>query len=450
MDGSVQLPPKLLSRFSYCAEVLAKHQHVQVASHYDADGISAAGVLSAALIRGGKDVHVRLHKALSAQGAEEIAASDCDCVIVADMGASYLDALYSTGKDVIVLDHHLDGEDREDLPYVNPHHFGIDGMTSACAGSLSLMLAVEMDPANWDLVQVAFAGIAGDRQHINGPTGVNAHLLAEGVARGHIQEGAGSLVPAGELRSALYHSTDPYIAGVSGRPEEVDAFLNGAGIPPGTKDSDLDEQSRRRLSSLIALRLVDQGVSLATMKEVSRARYRLDGWGMDAEELASLLNACGRKDQESLGVALALGDEGAMRQARDLRMEYLDEVVRMVLELEEQGLQSMENIQYFHSPSSGFTGIVCGVAMQYLGDSRLPCFGLSRKETSVRVSGRGTNEQLAAGIDLAAALRHASSQAGGSGGGHRIASGAAVPLEREEEFLQELDRVIGEQLSAAR
>ncbi len=450
MDVDVQLPSKLLSSFSICADVLKRHCHVQIISHYDADGIAAAGIIANALLRQGKSVHVRLHKALNQKGAEAIASSGEACTIITDMGASYLGTLFSSENDVIVLDHHQNEELHEDRPYVNPHNHGIDGMTSACASSLAMMLAVEMDETNWDLVQLAFAGIAGDRQHVNGVTGVNAHLLKEGIARSHLRLQEGSLIPPGELRSALYHSTDPYIVGVSSDPEGVDALLKQAGVPPGTKDSDLDPQSRRRLSSLIALRLMSQGVSLATLREVSRTRYSLPSWGVDAEELASLLNACGRKDQEGLGIAVALGDGDARKEADAMRIEYMDEVVRSVKDLEVQGLQEMDGIQYFHSPSSGYTGIVCGVAMQYLGDSRLPCFGLSRKETSVRISGRGTNEQLAEGIDLAVALRDASASVGGSGGGHRIASGAAVPLEREEEFLNNLNGIILAQRSGAK
>ena len=42
----------------------------------------------------------------------------------------------------------------------------------------------------------------------------------------------------------------------------------------------------------------------------------------------------------------------------------------------------------------------------------------------------------------------ASAQAcGGSGGGHNIAAGASVPYGREGEFLLQLDRLIGRQLS---
>lgn len=445
MDEDVQLPPKLFSRFSYFAEVLERHSRVTIISHYDADGISAAGIIAAILLRKGKEIHVRLFKALNHQGLESIMKMESECTVLADMGAAYIKEILASDKDMIVLDHHQTDEEVDNAAYINPHNFGIDGMRSACAGSLAMMLAAQNGERNWDLVQLAFAGIAGDRQHINGLSGVNEYLLQEGVRRGHIKVLGGSLVPSGELRSSLYLCTDPYISGVSGDMDGVESLLREAGVPEGVRDSDLDSQTLRRLSSLIALRLLAQGVSLSTIQEAARERYHLCSWGIDAECLASLLNACGRKDREGLGIAVTLGDENARQEAEALEREYKEELVSSVRSLEKEGFKRLNNIQYFYSPSTGYTGIICGIAMQYLGDSSLPCFGLSRKENTVRISGRSTNEQLVAGIDLASALRDASAAVGGSGGGHRIASGAAVPLEKEAEFLKELDRIIGEQ-----
>jgi RecJ-like exonuclease len=48
-------------------------------------------------------------------------------------------------------------------------------------------------------------------------------------------------------------------------------------------------------------------------------------------------------------------------------------------------------------------------------------------------------------VDLAAALRESAHRPGGVGGGHRIASGATVPKGREMEFLELVDKMVGEQ-----
>jgi RecJ-like exonuclease len=83
--------------------------------------------------------------------------------------------------------------------------------------------------------------------------------------------------------------------------------------------------------------------------------------------------------------------------------------------------------------------------MQYFGDRDKPTLALAEIGDEIKVSSRGTFELLEKGVDLAAALRECGQKVGGVGGGHRIASGATVPKGREKEFLDLVDRMIGEQ-----
>jgi RecJ-like exonuclease len=50
------------------------------------------------------------------------------------------------------------------------------------------------------------------------------------------------------------------------------------------------------------------------------------------------------------------------------------------------------------------------------------------------------------GVDLSVALKEACASVGGTGGGHRIASGGSCPIERSDEFLSNLDAIIGLQI----
>jgi RecJ-like exonuclease len=62
-----------------------------------------------------------------------------------------------------------------------------------------------------------------------------------------------------------------------------------------------------------------------------------------------------------------------------------------------------------------------------------------------------TNERVVAqGIDLQQALADASAEYGGGGGGHKIAAGAYIPKEAEEEFVKRVNRILGEQFASAR
>jgi RecJ-like exonuclease len=166
---------------------------------------------------------------------------------------------------------------------------------------------------------------------------------------------------------------------------------------------------------------------------------------MSADAFAGLLNACGRSNHEGVGLSLCLGDGGAMDKARQLRQEYVDEVQVSLAKVVAAGVTKAQNIQYFYNDNIGLSGILSGVTMQYFGDRDKATLALASTENELKVSSRGTFELIEKGVDLAAALRESAQKVGGVGGGHRIASGATVPLGRDKEFLELVDKMVGEQ-----
>jgi single-stranded-DNA-specific exonuclease len=85
----------------------------------------------------------------------------------------------------------------------------------------------------------------------------------------------------------------------------------------------------------------------------------------------------------------------------------------------------------------------------YFLDQEKPVIAISRVENVARMSTRGSQYLISKGLDLASACRVAAESVGGNGGGHDIAAGATVPADREGDFLDALDRIIGEQFKAA-
>lgn len=446
MEGKV--PSKLLTTLSKAADIVRGHDFIQVFSHYDADGVSAAAIVSKALLRADKEFRVTLFSTLNDPNMDTIRKCGAECIIITDLGASYIDQLDAMDTDIVVLDHHTIISDAQRICYANPHLYGIDGMTSGCGATMALLFAVTLDDSNWDLVQIAFAGIAGDRQHINGLTGLNTYLLEEGVRRGYIEEMPGSLIPAGDLMTELFLDTDPYIRGVTGNAEGVSKLLSDAGIPNGKGFMDLDEEQRRRLSSLIAIRLTEQGVQLSSMNEVARNRYYLKGMNMDAEQLSSVIDGCGRSGVGGMGISAAMGDERCMTLGSEITKETSRDVVTGIVELDKRGLTQMEHFQWFDSTDSGFTGVLCGIAMQSIADPNKPTIGINQSNDPVNISSRGMQRQLERGINLAEAMREACVAVGGGGGGHRIAAGGSIPANKVQDFLKTLDEILGRQLGA--
>ena len=70
-------------------------------------------------------------------------------------------------------------------------------------------------------------------------------------------------------------------------------------------------------------------------------------------------------------------------------------------------------------------------------------------EVGIMVSGRGSREVVAKGLDLAAIMQAAAKAVGGQGGGHHVAAGATIPPGTEQTFLEIADRMVREQLHAS-
>ncbi|MCL2607144.1 MAG: DHH family phosphoesterase [Methanomassiliicoccaceae archaeon] len=445
MDDDV--PPKLFSRLSSAADVVRAHDNVHIYSHHDADGISAAVILAKTMMRAGKGFKLTLFNSLNNDTVDEVRNCSAKCIIIADMGASYLMELDEIDADVIVLDHHKGEAGIARLHYINPHSFGIDGMSGGCGASMAMLFSAAMSDENWDLVQMAFAGVVGDKQHIKGLSGVNVYLFEEGNKRGYVTKADGSLIPSGQLMSSLFLTTEPYIRGVSGDVDGVSALLDDANIDASKSFSDLTDAEKRKLSSLITARLLGQGVTAETMDELVSNRYILRNWNIDAEEFAYLFNSCGRSGAGGIGIGSGLGDKKCMSEAMIINEASRKQVLSAVKDLDSK-LEQMENIQFFENSESGFTGILCEIAMRFIGDKNKPIIGYNVTEGKTKVSSRCTHHILDRGVDLSVAMKTSAEKVGGGGGGHRIASGAWFPPGNEKEFLKTLDDIIGTQISA--
>ena len=446
MEGE-GLPKPFFSLLSQAAEEVCRHPEVRVLTHYDADGISSAGIIVNALLRKGIRFQLTLSKSLDAETVQAVGHGS-KCLILADMGSSFLTELEQLGCPVVVLDHHAPVGGSSKVIHVNPHLFGIDGMTSGCAGAVSMMFAVAMDESNWDLLAIAFAGIVGDRQHIRGLSGINKWLLEGGLSRKVLELRPGCLLPEGKLAEELAEGFEPFIIGISGNLQGAMSLLNEAGIPEDASLVQLNDNERRKLTSLVALRLLEQGCTTSAMEEQITDRYFFPSWQITADDLAQLLNACGRTDQEGVGVALTFKDAKARQIAERLRKAYRGSVLEAMRSIVEGGVSKKQNLQYFISTNPSLSGVLAGLTMQFVGDCDKPTIALSMHGDKVRVSSRANFRLVEKGVDLAVALREAAAGVGGQGGGHAVASGATIAKGKEEAFLKKLDEIIGQQRSS--
>jgi RecJ-like exonuclease len=114
-------------------------------------------------------------------------------------------------------------------------------------------------------------------------------------------------------------------------------------------------------------------------------------------------------------------------------------------------MTTLSNLQYFHAGNNileTIVGIVAGMCRSLDGVNRhLPIVGLANSDEGVKVSARGTQNLVQRRLNLASAMGEAAHSVGGVGGGHDIAAGATIPEGSESEFLKQLNRLVGQQLS---
>ncbi len=442
-------PQGLIDRAHRAAELVDSSSRVRLLCHYDPDGTTSASILARALLRRGKRVHATMSHALDKSVADRVRAETNELLIVSDMGSGQLDLLESMPFPVIVLDHHKPLRDTATIVHINPHLEGVDGAREMCGATTSWLFTMVLDEVNWDLAGVAAAGAIGDKQDVGGFVGVNAALFAEAVERKVLVPERRLALRDRPVAQAVALSISPYFRGLGGRPEAAEAFLRSAGVDPNATVRQMDPARRRTLTSVLAVKLVEQGAAPESLEVLVEDRYWIEPDQMYAQDLEAYVNSCDRLGQEGLGMAVCLGDREALGRAESLLDQYTSRVLEHLRKLETEGLFAKKHIQFFYCEEPTLAGSVAGAGIQFYFDQTKPVLGLSVMEGQTKISARGTRDQIARGIDLARALREAAEALEGNGGGHNIASGATIPKGKEEKFLALVDGIVGRQFAAS-
>jgi len=427
---------------------MPKSARIRVVSHYDADGITAAGILCTALYREGYDFHASLMRNPFTQGLERLRQEENEMIIFLDMGSGQIDTIEKIDCKTIIIDHHqyLKSETSKNILQINANLCGIDGNYEACGATLSLSVAKTLDPGNIDLVSLALAGAIGDKQYIGGIRGYNKTILDEALKKGFLRQDAGIKLHGDSLYDSLYFSVDPYYKGLSGNKKGIYTLLERLHLDKNTKIEDLDDMKKNQLQSFLIFTLIKNGCQKNILDTVIRERYISDMLKCELERFADLLDACGKGGNRGLGLKICLGDKKAFEEAIELEKEYRQGILDELLKLEKDGVKEKKGIRYFYSKDSSIGGVVGGIATNYIFDREKPLLSLVSKNDELHVSCRGNQYLVNKGLDLGLAMKDVSSQLHGHGGGHKIAAGATISSEKEKEFLDIVDKIITHQM----
>ena len=455
-------------------ETVKKDGFILVFSHLDADGVAAAGVIGKMLSRLDARFRIRVMQWVDEKIVGEVIADKPQLVILTDFGSGYLDLLNQKIPNikVVILDHHqlISKVVNPNFTQVNPHLFGIDGATDVSGSGVAYFAAKAVNAENIDLAPIALVGALGDMQdkyEQRSMRSLNEIIVKDAIATGLLKVEKDLMFFGRETRplyKMIVTTTNPFIPGLSGQETQTINFLEDTlKIPTKQGDKprslgDLTPEEKMRLCSGLADYLMSKGLHLAVediigyvyvlTKEEPNTALR------DGREFAVVLNSAGRMDRPSLGIAICMGDrKGALEESNKILEDYRKNISKYLSWVSEkpERMRELQNIYVIYGENfinEKIIGTVSSIIVASLANNEKPllAFANIEAEKAAKFSGRTTEAALRKGVNLGDVMRLASEANGGKGGGHNIAAGAQVPLDKLESFIKTADELVGRQL----
>ncbi|MBS7612521.1 DHH family phosphoesterase, partial [Candidatus Bathyarchaeota archaeon] len=364
------------------------------------------------------------------------------------------------GERVVILDHHqpmLEYVEKFKGVHINPHLFGLNGASDISGSGVSYITAKSLNPLNIDLSPLAVVGAIGDMQNKNDERrliGFNETIVKDAVESGLLKIEKGLMLSGREtkrLHEALALTLTPFIPGISGEEDKALAFLTSIDIPVKTGQfwrtpADLTKDEEVKLLDNLTAHMASKGIAQEEIMQLVGESYILTSEQRftplrECREYSTLLNACGRLGKYGLGIAIAMGDRS--RNTLDEAYATLDTYRKSLATLIDEVVQNPSRLintdEFIIVNGSNLIpeALLSTVASILSSNYVKPLIAFTdTPEGMVKVSARAPRQLVNAGINIAHIVAEAARSVGGTGGGHDVAAGALIPVERRSEFLR--------------
>ena len=459
----MQIPQPMHEQYVQAKEIIENSEDIKVYSHIDCDGICSGAILSTILDRQNKEHEIEF---VNLDVLDNIELTH-ELTIFSDLGSGQnIDAQAKKGQKIIVLDHHpplrdLDYKNDKDYTYleINPLHHGIDGSYYVCGGGLCYFLAKEFGYT--DLSWIGVLSAIGDMQNTRSGhfEGLNEIIQQDAIDEGYLELTKGDLNIYGRntrpLFVALSYFSDVKLP-ITNNTAETMAILEELGIDEKHNRKTLNQLTPKEKKKLIHylismlakvvpgkyvkyIPLLIIGDSYTFLKEDS------DSFLRDGSEFSTAMNACGRNRQEKVAMEVLKGDRiVALDELESVSLDHrrnLAQAIAKVAEGDETHIIEMENLQYFDGTGiePEIVGTIAGMILGYCNWQK-PVIGFTQTDDAgLKVSLRCSRLLSYDGIHFGNIIRKVAGDVGGTGGGHAMACGAYIPLDKKDEFLNQFN-----------
>lgn len=448
-------------QYHQARQIIEDAKDIKVYSHIDCDGICSGAILSTILDRQNKAHEIEF---VNLDVLDDIDLKH-ELTIFSDLGSGQkIDTKAKEGQKILILDHHpplrqLDYKNDKSYEYleINPIHHGIDGSYYVCGGGLCYFLAKEFgyDDLSW----IGVLSAIGDMQntHSGHFEGLNEIIQQDAIDGGYLEVTKNDLNIYGRntrpLFIALSYFSDVKLP-ITNNTTECMAILEELGIDEKHNRKTLNQLTNEdkaklfqklveMLSKVVPGRYVQHipkliiGDAYTFLKEDETSFLR------DGSEFSTAMNACGRNHEEKVAMEVLKGD----------RLLYLDELehiaknhrVNLAKGIEkvtgDTSIIELKNLQYFDGTGikPEIVGTITGMILGYCNWKK-PVIGFTQTDNDgLKVSLRCSRLLSYDGIHFGSLIREVSSEIGGTGGGHAMACGAYIPVDKKDEFIEQFN-----------
>ncbi len=436
---------------------IISEKKIKVFCQFDCDGITSASILTKMFLRAGMNFELRILKQLSSENVCELNATEKDFIVLADFGSGQLELLSEVldKTHVLILDHHEPADfSHMNLFHLNPMLFGEDEMSTS---TMCYLFAKQFDVHNADIVDLALIGATADEADEKWEfKGLLKKILDEAETLGKISVTRGIRLYGRFSRpiyKSLAYSFDPVIPGISGSESQAVQFLSELGIQVKhdgrwKKLSDLTSDELQKLASAIIISRLKTDEDAV---DIFGENYTILGRPQelqDVREFATLVNSCGRTGNHDIAVRLLLGDYSVMEKS----WEILDGYRKMLgdgmswIRDTKSAVQKTDYATFILAqekiPDTVIGTVSSIVINSGMVDELKPLFGLAYcDDGKIKVSARISKKTKK--INLKELIFNSTKAVGGEGGGHANAAGGYIPKDKEKEFMQTIDNLLG-------
>ncbi len=412
---------------------------ILVISHLDTDGITSAAIFGRCLKNLDLKFSFKIVKNLDTEFIETLPKTKT--IVLLDLGSGSLEPLSKLPNNIFIIDHHeIDFEFKfpPNLKIINPHLFhSAEEMSGSCVTYLvskALLSRIDSESAN-----IAIIGLVGDILETNlGPL-TNTIIKDAGI---EMKKGPLLYPSTRPLNKALEYCSNPYLPGVTGNFNGACELLREAGVPfskEGYKSlMELNDDEMKRLVTAMALRIPDS----EKMQEFIGNLFIVKFFNQkeDARELSALINACSRAGNSNVAILMCMGNKEAKKQAEKIHIKRKQNIIDALKHVDEH--PKIRGKQYvIMNAKDKIQDTIIGTIASILSMSALyeegtvvitMAYNADKIKVSSRISGRGKN---AGSRNLKEMMNEIIDLIGGESGGHKMAAGCIISKEKEEAFI---------------